>query len=648
MEPDLKRLRPLFVLEGLSPKVRSDVLSDGSAASALDLAIKREVHFPNNISIRREELFTVVRGISEIQSAYHLHDQNNNVIDVRSFTTSDGAAIVEIGTTRVQFPWAILLSSEPSKRQGRLEKILVKYPLCMRDADWARAIARNPTYADDDFLRLVLLLESSPQAFADTLNDRFRLQGEELRLAAIDLLPGDARYWDHLVPPVEKSHDLAEYIKNELNVAWRTQIDQDAVTAFNFMAKTFAAPGLIPHSLLQAISNDEAAAALEAIANVEDHFSLAGAFEFCANRASTDDRFSTLGNRLLDRLFGNMERLTRVCALFGAIFILGTAYLAEHEVLQRRPVYWRRLAAVAHASLVVRVCGSSSINSDEIVNWAMSVSGVDYFLSVLSDFIAEPRWRPEWITPKFLVADVYGRASSIVVKRSSDAVSDAWRQHIQKAQPWIDQENIGPFTQYPAVLEGSRCAQQITLDGLRSNGGAQIADAIISLGSNPSIQDLLSITPFIETVGVPKEMIDAAFAVLTLIRVRPHSNADSETLVAFSILAHIAVLANNGALADRISEACLEAARTANKSHPIFEIVARLVECASVNRDRAEALETLTKRLETLAFTLPAARPTAALVSALKSLKRVQPDLRPLLGKALAATQLGTSRAPST
>ncbi len=182
-------------MEGLSPKLRSDLLADGSVAGALDLTMKREVHLPNNIAVRREELFNVFRDISEITNIYQLHDQNNNVVDVRAFTTSDGAAIVEIGTTRVQFLWAILLSGEPSKRLGRLEKILVNYPLCMRDADWARALVRNPTYTDDDFLRLVLLLESSPKAFADTLSDRFRRQGEELRLAAIDFLPVDARYW---------------------------------------------------------------------------------------------------------------------------------------------------------------------------------------------------------------------------------------------------------------------------------------------------------------------------------------------------------------------------------------------------------------------------------------------------------------------
>ena len=361
--------------------------------------MKREVQLTHNITVQRKELFDVFRDISEITNTYHLHAENNNLFEVKSFMTSDGAAIVEIGSTQVQFSWVNLLCPEPSERLGRLEKILVRYALCMRDADWARALVRNPSYTDDDFLHLVLLLQSSPQAFADTLGDRFRRQDKELRLAAIDFLPVDARYWDHLVAPVEKSHDLAEYINNELDVACSTQVVQDPVRAFDFMAKTFGALGIIPHSLLEVISNDQAAAALEALANVEDHFSLAGSFEFCAERTSTDARFVALGDRVLDRLFGDMERLTRASAFFGAIFIIGTAYLAEHEVLCRRPVYWRRLAAMAHASLIVRICGSSGIDADEIVEWAMRVSGTDYFLSVLCDFIAEPHWRPEWITP---------------------------------------------------------------------------------------------------------------------------------------------------------------------------------------------------------------------------------------------------------
>ncbi len=198
------------------------------------------------------------------------------------------------------------------------------------------------------------------------------------------------------------------------------------------------------------------------------------------------------------------------------------------------------------------------------------------------------------------------------------------------------------------MTSGKPKGTSLSLEALRSNGGAIIADAIIALRDNPTIGKFLSLSPSIELLGIPEDMIDAAFAVLNIICLTPQIDINSETLAAFSILARVAVLTKNEKLADNICDACLEAARTADNSRAIFEFVARLVECASVNRDRAEAMQTLTNRLETLAFALPASRPMAGLVSALDSLKRVQPQLRPLLGRALAAAKLGMSRSPTT
>jgi hypothetical protein len=41
--------------------------------------------------------------------------------------------------------------------------------------------------------------------------------------------------------------------------------------------------------------------------------------------------------------------------MFAAAFIIATAHLAMHDVLRRQPVYWRRLVAASHASLIVRM-----------------------------------------------------------------------------------------------------------------------------------------------------------------------------------------------------------------------------------------------------------------------------------------------------
>jgi hypothetical protein len=115
---------------------------------------------------------------------------------------------------------------------------------------------------------------------------------------------------------------------------------------------------------------------------------------------------------------------------------------------QRRPVYWRRLAAAAHAALVVRVCGNGGIDPDEMISWAMRVCGETYFLSVVSDFAVEPQWRPEWIIPKILVADLFGRALAAwhgipqdAATRRAGRLQAGWkfsRSLCQRQRPWMD------------------------------------------------------------------------------------------------------------------------------------------------------------------------------------------------------------------
>ena len=115
-------------------------------------------------------------------------------------------------------------------------------------------------------------------------------------------------------------------------------------------------------------------------------------------------------------------------------------------------------------------------------------------------------------------------------------------------------------------------------------------------------------------------------------------------MLALSVLAHIAVIAENAALADRISEVCLERARRTENQGPIFEIACRLIECAAVIKDRAEAARKLGRRLEILAFIVPASEAAAGLAATIETLKRIQPERAPLLGRALAVARLGSPR----
>jgi hypothetical protein len=49
--------------------------------------------------------------------------------------------------------------------------------------------------------------------------------------------------------------------------------------------------------------------------------------------------------------------------------------------------------------------------------------------------------------------------------------------------------------------------------------------------------------------------------------------------------------------------------------------------------------------LEILAFIVPASEAAEGLAATIEMLKRIQPEMAPLLGRALAAARLGTPRA---
>jgi hypothetical protein len=639
-EPELARLRPLFMLEKLSFKLRSDVLEDGSISSTCGFTAKRQVQATDEIVIDRDELFAALRNASKVPVTCRFHGPNDALVDATITINEDGSATLEIAGKQIRFPWVALLSSDADERLAQLDKFLHRYPLSDGDAASLRNLVYRPDYSDGDFWEAAKLFESSPETFVERVTEK--VQRHENRMAPVDVLPGDDRYWNHLLPAVAGSMTLADYSDQELSAAWRDGLEADPFRALYRWALTFAAAELVPHSRLQGLNTEVTAGAIETVLEVEDPLSLVGAFEICAGRAAQDQRFVILGDRLLDSLFADMQRLTRACALFGAIFVITTAHLATHETLQRRPVFWRRLAAAAHASLIVRALGGNGIDPDRIISWALRLFGDAYYLSVVSDFAIEPQWRPEWILPKILVADLFGRAVGALGQLPQEAAPLSWKERLDKANAWIVTAGVGAFPGYPSVLQGSRRLRP-KLAELQTF--PHVADAFLTFANDPTLNALLSIWPLIETFGFPDESLSDVEKVVASIRSAPPNEIDETTLLALSILAHIGLLTENASLADGVSELCLEGARRVQTHRSIFGLVCRLIECTAVVKDRAEAARTLARRLEILAFIVPSSEAAEGLASDLETLKRIRPDLAPLLGRALSAARLGSPRA---
>ena len=417
-----KRVRALFALSELSEKLQSDVLNDPATAKLWNISTQRNMSLTTDLNVRVNSLFSIFRAAADGKKIPQLIDDKDRKHKAKASIDPHGTGLFEVGKHRIRFPHVILMSGSPETRLQYLERILDSVTICRGLQDELRHIVGRSDYWVEEFMAITKALSSSPDEFQARLSEKAMT-----RVALSDVLPDDDRHWDNLTAPIAASGTLTEFIANELASERAARVERNPVLAFRYIALTFAAPALVPFDRFRPLDSETKRRILEEALLLEDHFSQVGAFELCADWITDHPQFSDVGEQLLNRLFGDLERLETACGIFGAALVLSVAKLAEDDKLNTKPAFWRRLAAASHALLVVRSCGVTEIDYKDLIEWSMRQSGQAYFLSVLCDFKTDPRWRPEWTDPKFLLADVCGRAIGAcfrIPERESPCVLD--------------------------------------------------------------------------------------------------------------------------------------------------------------------------------------------------------------------------------
>jgi hypothetical protein len=635
-DPNYQRHRVLFAYTKLSTALRSDVFSDGSIAARFALPMTRPIRLSDNLVISNETLFAAFRCAVDQKPIPSIIDENKTEIAAKVSIAADGTGIVEIGDKGWRFAHAALLSGDKDRRLVTLESALCRHTIAVRYAAELRTLVAKVDYSDEDFVETVRLLSSSPEAFAGLLRDIIAKR----EIGEADLLPDDIRYWDHLAAPVGKSATLTEFIVDELEAERRARLSHNPIEAFKTISLTFAAPGLVPRERFKGLEADVVFRIVDGAHRFDDHFAMVAGFEMCADWVERDARFTELGDPILDRLFASERRIEGTCRMFAAVFIIATAHLAIHDVLRRQPVYWRRLVAASHASLIVRTCGITDDDYDEVISWATRLRGEEYLLSVFCDMAIEPQWRPEWADSRFLTADVFGRAYGAFLALPEAVAPESWRTRLTTAKVWIETGDLNSLMSFPAVLEGARRARIPAISEL----GETIAEAYARLAHEPSIEMLLRLTPALQAYGVPEGVNISARQVVAQIRNGGDGLDDPIVQAALALSAHIAILAKDTELADAVAETCIEMVLGGKEQRSLYEAVFRLVECASANPDRETARTVLAKRLELLAFRLPVSERMTSYVALLQILRKVTPEIAAFLGRAVAAAKLAASR----
>jgi hypothetical protein len=621
------------VLDKLSPRVRSDVLADGTLSSTCRVPVQHPVELGPDHTVSCDSLFAAFRAAADGCQPLPLKDLKGKKLKAKVAVGPDGWGTVEIPGRRIRFESAGLLTGKPAQRLELVANFLKTRSLARAHEEELVRLAGKSDFTPEDFFACGQLLNAAPEAFAAT----FEAQLAAGRIGTRELIPDDLRYWDNLTACHKGATTLAAFIAGELAAERERRLLSDPSRALRIMTLTFPAPALVPITRLREWDTDAFATIIAGAVDVDDHFALVGLFELCADRIASAPEFVPLGERLLKQLLEKPDRLRIACTMFGAAFIIATAHLAIHEILGRRPVFWRRLAAAAHASLVVRVCGVTDIKPDELLNWAFAMVGEDYFASTFNDMAVEPQWRPDWIAPRFLHADAIGRLAGAVHHLAPEHRPAAWTALIEPVWKQLETEHKLFLTTYPAVLEGERRPPP----SLATLG--DLAKPVREFMNEPDIDTLLMIGPIIQSHGFPEEAADAVLKVVDSIRRNPVGLDDGATQAALSVAAHVAVKSCNVALTDAVARVCLDKLRDVKSRNPLLDGTFRLIECAGAYPDREAGQVTLSRWMQELAHNLTIEL-TPDLDSLLDAITRANPGLAPKLGRPRAVVRLGFPR----
>jgi hypothetical protein len=539
--------------------------------------------------------------------------------------------IVTFNKVRYKFDHVAMLATAPKRRLTVLEKALNARPLCRPEEEALRAKVRKSALAADDFIDVMMAIAASPEAFIDALEEA----SKKGKMAKAEFLPDDARHWDNLVGRWQRSLTIGDYAAHELAIERAEYLKDELGHALAAISPTFATPQLIPKDLLKSRTPEERLAGLTWLAKANDPFALIGVLQFCAEYRE-DPGLVDLGQEVLALLFDEMERLETRAHVFSAIFVLSTAALAEHEELKHRPPFWRRLAAHAHACLVLRASGGLKGPQSEFVSWAMANSGVLFVASVLRDFEKEPRWRPDWVTSIFVIADIYGRALNIV-STMQDA-PEGWSKALEHPKQWLIERHAISTAYFPAPGEGARKpATSLTALG-------DLADIYRTFMAEPDTEKFVRLTTLVHAFVPPR---DIETTVIELVRslLRPGSKKETQyNWMALALAGHIAMLWQSTDLAVAVAETTITLVRRGDELDA-GEAFTRLMECNAALADRDEASAALAGHLEALSFAVKSPGQLSNLLDLMSALRRFDSTLALPLGRAVAIAELGAKRA---
>ncbi|WEN13786.1 hypothetical protein PY254_11070 [Rhodanobacter sp. AS-Z3] len=262
-----------------------------------------------------------------------------------------------------------------------------------------------------------------------------------------DMAPTNRTYYERLLPPWDGQVTLASFATS-LEIA--EGFSANPLSRLVWSAHQTTAPSAV----IGTMTVDELMEGVPVLLDDIDVWSLVGLIEALACRP---DAFTDLLEitRLVIEHFSKVVGDDTRLALASALISLVDSTVNGSGVFVDVPVYWRRLASIAQATLVERAALASAVDLSAFVEWAGGAFSLFQSMT-LADLPREPCWNGFMAHPDQLRQEFLGRVLHAMEPRRIDIADTELLQNIfgSHEDSLLSRNNIF-FSGLPGPLEGA-------------------------------------------------------------------------------------------------------------------------------------------------------------------------------------------------
>lgn len=408
-------------------------------------------------SFRRSLILAAIRSLYESEASTPELTSEDGTIYKLLFEQGDSLSIMlDDGLNRLKIPSFFFLSSDASVRlagfDAEAKQRFLADPVVL---SWRERLARGPLqdHEVDEFQHELGL---NPLEVASAI--RAEIPGGKSKTSS--LVPTSASYYIRLVGNPEKNNTLFSFIENTAARRLADLVAWESVEGLKLGLLMASHSSVTAQIDADSLKTHELVAVFEWLVSYGDRFSQVAGVELglrtLGNTSELEPYIAALVSTLLDDDPSKPDSRARLTA---GLVRLVYGETARRGVLRDEPPFWRRMAAIAQASLIEREIVASGVDLDGISNWAQQYDRV-FDLQCLIDLRLEPRWLPEFMTGVQLKAEFLGRLVGASEEHADTIRSQELRRLLLDEAPTGLRSQVDLSAFLPGPLEGAIASRQ--------------------------------------------------------------------------------------------------------------------------------------------------------------------------------------------